>query len=369
MQTKMNHTSKWSLVWPLLILAAVFIMSLWFRTALPGIIPGQAMSNLWTAFRLFLADLLNQPLANDRYEIIENQPYYYETIIRLKNSIITLVAGMAVCAGGALFQTMFRNPLASPNIIGISTGVNLGTMIFILTYTTSALAMLHRRFIFCYLCAAVIVAITMLGGKLAGRRVGRFSVQDMLVVGALISQFGNILVTYLQYKIEEIDTELLTAYQELSMGLYVLTDLPNLLAFFLCIAAGLIPVLLLRFRMNATVFDDSDARSMGVNASRLRGIGMLCGAVLAIAALVECGNLGIVSMAIPPICRTLFRGADFRRVLYYSMCLGGIFLLVARSLCSLVYIGGMALPINFLLSLIILPLFVAALSKQRSVFE
>lgn len=360
--------SYYSIV-PLLALIAMFIVSLCFRVGESGFIPGQAMSNLWTAFRLGLADLFNQPLALQKGEIIDQHQFYYETISRLKDSIVTLISGAAVCAGGAVFQTMFRNPLASPNILGISTGVNLGTVLFLMMFPTTAMGMLTRRYVFCFVAAGVMVALTMLGGSLAGRKLGRFSVSDMLVLGSIISQFGNVLAMYYQFRLEEVNADLLTSYQELSMGTYVLTDTRSLITFFVGMAVGVVPIFLLRYRLNATVLDDPDARSMGVNSGLLRGVGMLCGAVMAIVALVQCGDLGIMSMAVPPVVRYICRGADVRKVLYYSVCTGGIIMLAARSVCSMIYVAGMALPINFLISLLVLPLFVIAMSKQRSVYE
>lgn len=352
---------------PLIALTAMFVVSLWFRVTEPGFEPVQSMSNLWAAMRLGIAELFNQPLALDKFDIIKQHDFYYETISRLKDSLVTCIAGMAVCAGGAAFQTMFKNPLASPNILGISTGVNLGTVIFIYMFPATAMGMLEKRYIYCYVCTSVMVGITMLSGSIAGRKLGRFSVQDMLVVGAIISQFGNVLAMYLQFKVEAIDANLLTAYQELSMGIYVMTDLKSILIFIISIAVSIIPMYMLRYRMNATVLDDQESRSMGVDPGRLRGVGMICGAVLAVTALTECGDMGIMSMAVPPVVRYLSRGADFRKVLYYSMCVGGTIMLLARSICSMIYVAGMAMPVNFAISLIVLPVFVIALSKQRSV--
>lgn len=351
-----------------LILIVMFLISLCFRTSEPGFEPVRSASNLWAGLKIGLAELFNQPLALDKFDIIHDHDFYYETISRLKESIVTCIAGMAVCAGGAAFQTMFRNPLASPNILGISAGVNLGTIMFLYLFPTTAMGMLTRRYIYCYISAAVLVGITMLSGKIAGRRLGRFSVQDMLVVGAIISQFGNVIVMYFQFKLEDIDANLLTSYQELSMGIYVLTDLKSILIFLISMAASILPMYLIRYRMNASVLDDSEARSMGVRPDRLRAVGMVCGAVMAVTALVECGDMGIMSMAIPPVVRYLSRGADFRKVMFVSMCAGGTIMLLARSICSMIYVAGMALPINFAVSLIVLPLFVIALSKQRGVY-
>lgn len=351
----------------LLALLAAFLLSLCFRTAMPGFIPRETLSNYWTALRLGIAQLLNQPLVLDRYRIIEGQAYYYETFARLKNSAVTCVAGMAVCLAGAACQTVFKNPLASPNILGVSSGVNLGNAIFLMVYTTRSLSMLSLRFVYCYACAAGLVAVIMGCGKLAGMRVRRFSVMDMLLVGAILSQMCNVVIMYLQYKLEEVDTTLLTTYQELSLGLYLPTDRAALIFFAVSIAAAFLPVLLLRCRFNLTALEDDEARSMGARPQALRFVGLCCGGVLAMTAMIFCGDMGILAMALPCVCR--YRsGADFAGVCFTSMCAGGILLLLCRSVCSMIYIGGAALPINFIISLAVLPMFVAALSRGRSAF-
>ena len=88
----------------------------------------------------------------------------------------------------------------------------------------------------------------------------------------------------------------------------------------------------------------------------------------ALTALIHCGDMGILSMAIPCVCR-MGRGADFRKVCLWSACLGGSILLFCRSVCSMIYVAGMAMPVNFAISLVVLPAFVLAISKQRSAFE
>ena len=361
-----RHRRRW--LAPALLFAGMFLLSLCFRTAQPGFIPAETARNLWTALRLWVAQVLQQPLYLDRFDIIDGCPFYYETLIRLRNSLVTAGAGAAVCLGGAVFQTMFKNPLASPNILGISTGVNLGNALFIMAYTTQSLAMMGRRYVYCYACAAVLVVLVVGAGKLAGRHVGRFSVVDMLIVGSLVSQFGNVLALYYQYKITEIDYTLLTVYQELSLGIYVLTGLQDMLLFAGGLAVSLTPVLLLRFRLNGTALDDERAAAMGLRPGALRAVGMVCGSVLALTALIHCGDMGILSMAIPCVCR-MGRGADFRKVCLWSACLGGSILLFCRSVCSMIYVAGMAMPVNFAISLVVLPAFVLAISKQRSAFE
>ena len=352
---------------PAVLLLAVFLLSLCFQVTQPGFIPGETFANLYTGVRLFFADLFQLPLSLDRWDLIDAHPYYYETFVRLKSSLTTALSGMGICLAGAVFQTVFRNPLASPNILGVSAGVNLGNLVFILTFQTAALSSLNQRYLYCFACTFLILGVVLLVGKLAGFRARTVSIVDMIVVGSVLSQLTGVVATYLQYVLEGIDYSLLLVYQQLSLGIYVSPDTPALLLFFALILVGMVPVLLVRWRFNAAAFSDEDAALMGVHPGRLRGVGLVCGSVLAATALIFCGDVGMLSMAVPHICR--YRsGADFRVLCYRSVCAGGVLMLLCRILSSLIYIQGVALPINFLISAAILPVFVVVLLRRKEAF-
>lgn len=354
-------------VLPVSVLLAAFLLSLCFRTALPGFIPIEAAKNLYTAIRLEAARLLRLPLHLQRFSIIDAHPYFYETIIRLKNSFITACSGGAVCIGGALMQTIFRNPIASPNLLGISTGVNLGNMVFLFVYTSTALSMMERRFVYCYAFSALLVLLITGVGQLSGRRSGGRNIMDMLIIGTVISQFGSVFTLYLQYRLMEQDYELMRVFQELNMGIFVLTDAKSLLMFSGGLLVSLVPVLLLRYRMNAAAFPDEEARALGVRPLALRSVGLISAGILSMTALIHVGNLGMIAMVIPHLCR-FGRGTDFRLVCLKSACYGGAVMLVCRSVCSMIFVAGAALPVNFAVSILVLPAFVFSLAKGRSAF-
>lgn len=348
-------------------LLLMFLFSLCFRSALPGFIPAEAAQNVVTGIHLFVSRIFHTPYHLDYYNIVEAHPFYYETFSRFKNSLVTAGAGMAICLGGAAMQTLFRNPLASPNMLGVSTGVSLGNALFVLVYTTTALSVMEKRYFYCYACSIALVLLITGGAKLLSRG-GKFSIMEMLVLGSVVGQFGNVFNLYLQYHLMDQDATLMEVLQELSLGIYVLTDGMTLLLFFIGLAMGMIPLFLIRYRMNAATFPDEEARSLGVRPMTLRVTGMICGGLLAMTAMIHCGNMGILAMAIPHVCRMKI-GADFRTICYHSMCIGGMLMLFCRSVGSMFFIAGAALPVNFIISVAVLPVFILALSRQRSAFE
>ena len=353
---------------PLYGLIFFFVFSLCFRVTEPGFVPKETFVNLFTGVRFLIAKAFHQPLYLEKYDLIQSLPYYYETFIRLKYSLVTCLSGMGICLAGAAFQTMFRNPLASPNFIGISAGVNLGNVVFILVYTSQALVMLTQRYLYCYGFSVFFVLLIILAGKLAGLRVRRFSVMDMVIVGAVITQLGNVFVMYLQYVLEAQDPTLLLTYQELTMGIYLATDTRSLIFFAASILLGMLPLVFIRYRFNIAAFEEEDAIAMGIRPGRLRAVGIIFSGLVGVTAMIFCGDMGILALAVPHVCR-YFVGSEFGRLSFVSICSGGILMLLCRTVSSLVYFQGTALPVNFIISLAVLPAFIVVLAKRKKAFE
>lgn len=349
----------------IVILIAVFLFSLCFRTATPGFIPGRACVNLAAEIRLFIAKILRQPIYLNRKTIISANPYYYETQFRLEKTLLTCVSGMGLALAGAIFQTVYRNPLASPNMLGATAGVNIGNILMVTIYSTAALVMPVKRYLYCYACTGIILMIVFLVGKIARYKKSNYSVIEMVMVGTIISQLFSIYVTYQMYNLMD---DQLVAYQQLIMGVYLATDPTSMSIFFAAMCIGVIPMLLIRFRFNAVGIDVTEARAAGVNPVPLGIAGQICGVVLVTAAIVQCGDLGMLSLVVPHLAR-YFVGSDFRKVSVFSMIYGGIFLMICRIISSMIYIDGSELPVNFIISLLMMPIFLIVLVKQRRGFE
>ena len=352
---------------PWMVLAAIFLLSLCFRVAEPGFAPKEMAENLWTGLRLQWARVFKLPLFLDRWDIIGSRPYYYEAFLRLKNSLVTCFSGMALCMAGAAYQTVFQNPLASPNTLGITAGVKLGNVVFVLVFAWDAIANLHTRYLYCYGFSAVILLLILLAGKLAGYKSRSFSVLDMVLVGVMMTQLCDAVAGFLEYRLESQSFVLLMVYQQLSLGALTRFDDLSMLLFVVMIVLSLIPILLVRYRFNATAFTDDEALMMGVHPQRLRFVGMACGSILALTALIHCGDIGLLAMAVPHICR-YWVGSDFRKLCAVSMAAGGVLLLIGRIVSSLVIVAGVEPPVNFFVSLAIVPLFILALLSRRNSF-
>jgi iron complex transport system permease protein len=352
----------------LLCLLMAFLFSLCFRVGMPGFIPLAAMRNLWLGLRLYFAGMLSLPLALDRFDLIRESRYYYESLLQIRYSLITLTCGVIICLSGALFQTVFRNPLASPANIGVSAGTSLGNVVFVYVYRFQALTMLPVRLAYCYGFALLLTSIALVAGSLAGIKVRRFTVLDMIIVGTIISQFTNVFVLYLQYLIESFDTSLVLIYQQLYLGAYIPIETNSMIILAVVCVVSVAPVALIRYHFNLAGFDSDEARSMGARPELLRITGLFCGGLLAATAIIYCGEIGMMAMAIPYVVR--YYVSDFREVCIGSMIFGGILLLLMRSLSNMVYIGALPIPAGIITSIGVMPFFLmAARQRRRSAME
>lgn len=297
---------------------------------------------------------------------------------RVKITIMAFVAGAGLAVAGAIFQTIYRNPMASPNMLGATAGVQLGNIIMVTLYSTEALVMYALRYEYCYALTAVCVVVVISLGKISGDRKGNPSVMQMVMAGSVISQGISSIAMYYMYQLTEDDLQL---YQEVSMGTYVQDGMVPLLVFFLAMGVGLIPMILMRYRLNVTGIDDAEARVSGVNPAPYRLMGQICGVLLMAAATIHFGEAGMLAMVIPYVARAVV-GAEFRRVFVTSVLFGGSLMMICRTVSTLAVLRNsygdvvldsaglpMYLPATFLINICLTPVFMVILAKQRRAFN
>lgn len=363
------HTQKWKKIRNLLIFILgleIFLFSLNFRTGNNAFIPAETWTNLKAMFSIPFLSLFDNTFDADGLR--ESLPYYNETVSRFKLSLIAFLSGVIICVGGTMFQTIFKNPIASPNMLGVSTGVSFGNVFFILTYQLSAGSHLTMRYVYCYTAAAVLVTVAFLAGKFSGKRLGGFSVEGTIIAGMMISQLGGVFLQYFQIKLQEDETGLLELYQMLVGGEILYQDMVSMIVFLVCTMITIIPMIFLRFRFNAVAFDDMEMKAMGVNNGRLRAAGLILGSLMATVALIHCGDVGFLCMVIPFICRDRLQ-TSFGEVAYLSGITGGIISLTVRIIISMINAHGMAVPAGVITTLVLLPLFIFTIARRGSVFK
>lgn len=260
-----------------------------------------------------------------------------------------VVAGMALAVSGTCFQAMFRNPMASPTMLGVEAGGTLGAVLYITTLYTPVLSGLFQasyegyalevhamtiwqrygQYIAVFAGCVVVVLAVMLLVKVVGR--GKISTAPLMIGGMIFSSSVSAIMTAMLYyqSTSGGDPMLITQIQAMQAGSFNSITSPLML---LCFAIpALLPMVVLipmAGRLNILAFGEEEARLLGVSTGTERLVFILLSTVMTAAVVAFCGAISFLGLIVPHVARYIV-GSDFRRVLPASAFLGGIFLLLA----------------------------------------
>ena len=299
-------------------------------------------------------------------EIIAIEPSYYYLTARAGTTFITALAGALLSLAGSLYQSVFKNPIASPSMLGVSSGISLGHVVLVLVFGTSAATMLGVKYALSYGFAIGMLVIMFALSKFISGRGRSLNIINMLVVGTLLSQLVGVVVTYAQWYL--FDDEMYLVYNNLNEVLSVNTDALSLVLFTVLAVASVVPVFLYRFRLNVLSFDESDIRMLGVDANKIQLVALVCGTVMMVASQVAVGTVSMISLVVPHVSRTIF-GAEFRKQTIGNCLIGAFLLVLCRDVLACLPFVSSFLPIGTVVSIIVLPLFVWIIATQQRSWE
>ena len=137
--------------------------------------PAEVVKSIVTWFQLTFAEVFHTPMALRYYEITGEMPYYGGVIERIRLMAMTFLCGALMALSGSIFQTVFRNPMAAPTMLGVSAGVNAGVLVLVLQYEFAATTMLFYKYVYCYIGAVIMLTLVLVMRKISsgkGRRSG-----------------------------------------------------------------------------------------------------------------------------------------------------------------------------------------------------
>lgn len=272
--------------------------------------------------------------------------------IRFPRVLAALVVGAALSGAGCAFQGIFKNPMASPDLLGASAGACFGAALGILLSFGSVGMELAAFF-----CGIVSVMLSYALSSIIGRRLGGVLVLVLsgLVVGNLFQAFISAakFLADPNSQLPEITFWLMGGLSLVREG-----DLAGMLAAFGVGAAG---ILALRWRLNVASLGDEEALSLGVNVKRMRLAVIACATLLTSASVAVAGMVGWVGLIVPHLARFLV-GSDHRTLVPASMLLGGTFLLLVDDVCRSIYTTE--IPLSILTAILGAPLFVYLICRQ-----
>lgn len=282
------------------------------------------------------------------------QPPMAETVVlavRLPRVLAAMLVGASLAAAGAAYQTLFRNPLASPAILGVSSGAGFGAALAMLL-SGSALAVQGAAFAGGLL--AVVAAMLIAG------RLGKGSALVMVLAGLVVSALFQALTSALKYVADPLDTLPAIVFWLLgSLGRVGAHDLAWAAPFAL---AGMLALFLLRWPTQVLEAGDDEARTLGVPVRALR-LALIAAATLMTAAAVSIsGIVGWVGLLVPHLAR-LIVGPAYAALLPASLLLGAGYLLLVDNLCRSAFAAE--LPLGIVTAVLGAPVFVAILARAR----
>ena len=248
------------------------------------------------------------------------QNYSIVINLRLPRILMAIIVGAGLSCAGNTYQSLFSNPLATPDILGVTSGTCVGAILAIIL----SCSILETQLI-ALVFGLISVCFTL---KIAGKSDGR-SMVYLVLAGTIASSLFNALGSLLKYTADPQDK--LPEITYWLMGSLSGTRLADVARIAPAMAAGLFPLFLLRWKLNLLTLGDDEARAMGVNAPRLRFLTVVCATLVTAASIAVSGMIGWVGRVAPPLCRKLV-GSNFRVLLPCSMLAGAAFLLLVDNL-------------------------------------
>ena len=279
--------------------------------------------------------------------------------IRLLKAVTALLAGSALAASGLAMQTLFRNPLAGPYVLGISSGASLGVALFLLG--APLLGVSGHSFIqslgiagAAWIGSALVLAVVMA----VSRRIKDIMV--ILILGMMFSSGVSSVVEILQYLSNETALKSFVVWTMGSLG-----DVTGnrLLLMLPAVGAGLLLSIAVIKPLNLLLLGENYARTMGLNVQRTRTLIFLATVLLAGTVTAFCGPVGFIGLAVPHLARMIFASADHRILMPASMLTGAALLLICDLLAK-----TLALPINTITALMGIPVVIFVVIRNRNLF-
>ena len=269
--------------------------------------------------------------------------------IRLIKAVVALLAGAALSVSGLQMQTLFRNPLAGPYVLGISSGASLGVALVVLAGVGSSIGIAGAAWLGAAIVLVVIAAV--------GHRIKDIMV--ILILGMMFSSGIGAVVQILQYVANDESLKMFVIWTMGSLGDVTFDQLAVLVP---SIIAGLLLAVVTIKPLNLLLFGEEYAVTMGLNIRRSRGLLFLSTTLLAGTVTAFCGPIGFIGLAMPHVTRMLFRNSD-HRVLVPGTVLSGASVLLLCDLVSKLF----TLPINAITALLGIPIVVWVVLRNKSV--
>lgn len=280
---------------------------------------------------------------------------------RIPKALVAILAGIGLSISGLQMQTFFRNPLAGPFVLGISSGAGLGVAILMLAGSAFGLVAFGGAINPWAIAIAgtlgaglVLVTVSLVAWKVRDS-------MTLLIVGLMFGSAVSAIISVLSYFSGAEALKLFTIWSMGSLGGLVWDQVRILI---LVITIGVIPVIASVKSYNGMLLGESYAKSMGINPDRLRWLMILSTGLLAGCITAFCGPIAFIGIAVPHVTRMIWRTSDHRLLFPASAILGAILLLLCDAVAQLPG-SAQTLPINAVTSLVGAPIVISLVLKKN----
>ncbi|MHC5248414.1 FecCD family ABC transporter permease [Enterococcus sp. LJL90] len=270
--------------------------------------------------------------------------------IRFPRIIMAVVIGAGISVAGATYQALFQNPMISQDILGASQGAAFGAAIA-LFFSLSYSQVIGLSFIFGIIAVVLVLALD--------RVLKNQTTLNLILIGMLVGTLFSSAISYLKLVGDPLNT--LPAITYWLMGSLSSIKMTNVYSAVPLILVGMLPIFLLRWRLNVMTLGEEEALSLGVNTKLLRLILIFSATLITAAAVSVSGLIGWVGLVVPHFARLLI-GNDNRHSLPATALVGGIFLLIVDDLARTLTTSE--IPIGILTSFIGAPIFLSLIARN-----
>lgn len=282
---------------------------------------------------------------------------------RVPQALTALMAGAGLSVSGLQMQTVFRNPLAGPSVLGISSGASMGVaFVVLLSGSVGGVALSKLG-----LVGELALTIAAIAGSLSVMALIVFVSQKvkgnvtLLIIGVMIGYVANAVIGVLKFFSVEED---IRAYVIWGLGSFARVSGGQMMLF-VCIMLVLLPLSFLLIKtLNLLLLGDAYARNLGLNIKRARLLVITCSGVLVAIVTAYCGPIIFLGLAVPHLCRGLFRTSDHRILMPASLLVGASLALLCNLIARMPGFEG-ALPVNSVTALVGAPVVVSVLFNKR----
>ena len=275
--------------------------------------------------------------------------------IRLPRVVVAMLVGAALASAGAAYQHLFRNPLVAPDTLGVSSGAALGAALGIVV-GAGFLAIEAAAFVGGLLAVSVVMLI-------AARLRAHDPLVTLILTGIVVASLLGAAISLTKYLADPYNE--LPAITFWLMGSFASASSIEIVSLVPAVAASLVVLLLLAWRINLLALSEDEARALGVNTRRLRGVVIAVATLATAASVAVSGIIGWVGLVVPHMAR-LVVGPEFSRLLPAAALFGAAFMLVIDTLART--LAPIEVPPGILTAVVGTPVFIVLLARARRMF-